>query len=123
MPNAARLTDHVRHDQPHCHAVHGTSPCPHPPVPHQLVTNGAPTVRINGLPAATLASTSEPCSKLGCVPSAPGVVARGSARVLFDGRPAARAGDLVHHAGCVAPVPSPTGTILPPCSPNVVIGG
>jgi uncharacterized Zn-binding protein involved in type VI secretion len=123
MPNAARLTDRVRHDVPHCHAVHGVSPTPHPPLPHQLVGNGAPTVRINNLPAATLASMSEPCCRIGCAPSAPGVVARGSTRVIIDGRPAARVGDLVQHAGCVAPIPSPTGAILAPGSPNVIIGG
>jgi uncharacterized Zn-binding protein involved in type VI secretion len=123
MPNAARLTDRVLHDQPHCHVVHGTSPVPHAPVPHQLVVNCAPTVRINNLPAATLASMSEPCTHIGCVPAPPGVVARGSAKVVIDGQPAARLGDAVHHAGCVAPIPSPTGSIVGPCSPNVLIGG
>nr|HEX4313317.1 PAAR domain-containing protein [Kofleriaceae bacterium] len=122
MPNAARLTDRVQHDQPHCHAAHGMSPVAHPPAPHQLVVNGAPSVFINHLPAATLMSQSEPCSHVGCAPNGPGVVARGSAKVLIGNQPAARAGDLVHHAGCVAPIPSPTGTILGPCSPNVLIG-
>jgi uncharacterized Zn-binding protein involved in type VI secretion len=123
MPNAARLTDRVLHDQPHCHAVHGTAPALHPPAPHQLVGNPAPTVRINNLPAATLGSVSEPCSHVGCAPNGPGVVARGSAKVVIDGQPAARVGDLVHHAGCVAPVPSPTGRIVGPGSPNVIVGG
>ncbi len=123
MPNAARMTDRVLHDQPHCHASHGASPVPHAPVPHALATNCAPTVRINRLPAATLSSLSEPCSHVGCAPAPPGVVARGSAKVVIDGQPAARLGDLVHHAGCVAPIPSPTGAIIGPCSPNVLIGG
>jgi hypothetical protein len=42
---------------------------------------------------------------------------------MFGGRPAARAGDLVSFTSCVAPIPSPTGKILPPCSPTVIIGG
>ena len=82
-----------------------------------------PTVLINGLPAAVVSSMSEPCLLPSCIPAGPGIIAMGSTTVLIGGRPAARVGDLVNHASCVAPIPSPTGKILPPGSPNVIIGG
>lgn len=36
----------------------------------------------------------------------------GSTTVFIGGLPAARVGDLVSHASCVAPIPSPTGDLL-----------
>ena len=126
MPNAARITDLVQHDNPHCHVPTHTPPSPSPPhpmVPHQLVLNGAPTVMVNNLMAATLTTQSEPCSKVGCVPNGPGVVMLGSMTVMACNKPMARVGDLVLHSGCVAVVPSPTGKILPPGSVNVIVGG
>jgi uncharacterized Zn-binding protein involved in type VI secretion len=51
------------------------------------------------------------------------VITKGSATVLIGNRPAGRAGDLVAFSACVAPIPSPTGKVLPPCSPTVIIGG
>ncbi len=128
MPNAARITDQVMHDGPHCHApIHPPAPVPtplpHPPRPLALIGNGVPTVLINGLPAAVVSSMSEPCLLPSCIPAGPGIIAMGSTTVLIGGRPAARVGDLVNHASCVAPIPSPTGKILPPGSPNVIIGG
>ena len=47
----------------------------------------------------------------------------GSTTVLIGGKPAARVGDMVAFASCVAPIPSPTGKILPPGAPTVIIGG
>jgi hypothetical protein len=32
-------------------------------------------------------------------------------------------GDMTQHSTCVAPIPSPTGQIMPPGSPTVMIGG
>ena len=126
MPNAARLNDMVQHDNPHCHVPTHTPPSPSPPhpmAPHMIILNCAPTVMINSLMAATMTSQTEPCSKVGCVPNGPGMIMKGSAKVMINMLPAARQGDVVLHAGCIAVVPSPTGKILPPCSPNVIIGG
>ena len=128
MPPAARQTDQVLHDAPHCHApIHPPAPVPtpvpHPPIPFQIVGATVMNVLINSLPAAVMGSMSQPCMVPPCVPGGPGVVAKGSATVMIGMRPAARAGDLVAFAACVAPIPSPTGKILPPCSPTVMIGG
>jgi uncharacterized Zn-binding protein involved in type VI secretion len=51
------------------------------------------------------------------------MVMLGSATVLIGGLPAARVGDQTLHASCVAPIPSPTGMIMPPGCPTVIIGG
>ena len=59
----------------------------------------------------------------GCVPAGPGMIAMGSATVLIGNMPAARVGDQTVHTSCVAPIPSPTGMILPPGEPTVMIGG
>ena len=128
MPNAARKTDNTLHDSPHCHApIHPPAPVPtpvaHPPIPHPIITATQPTIKINGLEAATITSITKVCTLPTCVPNGPGMVAKGSSSVLMSGLPAARLGDLVQWAGCVAPIPSPTGKIIPPCSPNVIIGG
>ena len=50
-------------------------------------------------------------------------VAKGSTTVLIGFLPAARVGDMTMHATCVAPIPSLTGKIIPPCCPTVIIGG
>ena len=128
MPPAARQTDLVMHDSPHCHApIHPPAPVPtpmpHPCVPHPLTMACWPTVMINGLPAATVASMTNVCMEVSCVPAGPGLVAKGSSTVLIHGLPAARMGDMVAFASCVAPIPSPTAKILPPCSPTVIHGG
>jgi uncharacterized Zn-binding protein involved in type VI secretion len=47
----------------------------------------------------------------------------GSSSVLIGNLPAARAADMTMHSSCVAPIPMPTGKVLPPCCPNVMIGG
>jgi uncharacterized Zn-binding protein involved in type VI secretion len=43
--------------------------------------------------------------------------------VTICGLPAARVGDMTTHDACVAPIPSPTGEIMPPGCPTVLIGG
>jgi uncharacterized Zn-binding protein involved in type VI secretion len=124
---AARLGDNILQDAPHCHApIHPAAPVP-TPVPHPAlplaIIKGAGTVMIGGMPAARLTDQSAPCMLPGCVPNGPGMIAKGSATVLIEGLPAARINDLTAHPGCVAPIPSPTGKILPPGCPTVLIGG
>jgi uncharacterized Zn-binding protein involved in type VI secretion len=128
MPGAARMNDLTMHNGPHCHApIHPPAPVPtpvpHPPIPFSILVGTVPTVMINNLPAAVVSSQTQPCVMPTCVPGAPGVISQGSATVMIGGRPAARAGDMVMFASCVAPIPSPTGKIMPPCSVTVQIGG
>lgn len=118
MPSAARMGDNVMQDSPHCHAtIHPPAPVPapsaHPAMPLPIVM-GSPTVTIGGMAAATVGSTTSPCSLVPCVPGGPGVISKGSTSVMIGGLPAARVGDMSAHASCVAPIPSPTGKILPP---------
>ncbi len=127
MPNAARVGDLVKQDAPHCHApIHPAAPTPtpvpHPALPLAIVT-GAFNVLIGNQPAARVTSTTLPCMLPGCIPNGPGMVAKGSTTVMIGGLPAARVNDLTSHAGCVAPIPSPVGKILPPGCPTVMIGG
>jgi len=126
MPPAARVTDMAKHDNPHCHSPHPPpppAPMPHPPIPLQIIGPGAATVMINNLPAARVTDQTLPCLPPPClVPGGPGMIALGSFTVLIENMPAARKDDLVMFSSCVAPVPSPTGKILPPCSPDVEIG-
>ncbi len=128
MPPAARFNDEVLHDVPHCHApIHPATPtptpAPHPPVPLKIVLAVIPTVLINKLPAAVVNSMTQPCLLPSCVPAGPGFVLKGSMSVFTGGLPAARLNDIVNFPSCVAPIPSPFGKIIPPCSPNVIIGG
>ncbi|MCP3940811.1 MAG: hypothetical protein GY710_04925 [Desulfobacteraceae bacterium] len=127
MPPAARVGDLVLQDAPHCHApIHPAAPVP-TPVPHPAmplaIIKGAVNVLIGGMPAAQVSSMTAPCMLAGCVPGGPGIVAKGSATVMIGGLPAARVGDMTAHASCVAPIPSPTGKILPPGCPTVMVGG
>jgi uncharacterized Zn-binding protein involved in type VI secretion len=96
---------------------------PHPPIPHPILLMTVPTVFINNLPAAVVTSQTKPCTMPSCMPGGPGIIAMGSATVFTGGKMAARLGDLVSFASCVGPIPCPTGKIIPPCSPNVIIGG
>lgn len=125
MP-AARLTDLVLQNSPHCHApIHPPvppTPVPHPPMPLMLV-KGLPTVLIGCLPAARLLDMTQPCMLVPCVPAGPGLVLKGSVKVLIGSLPAARLLDKTLHPSCVAPIPSPMGQIVGPCAPNVLIGG
>lgn len=127
MPPAARMTDMIKQDAPHCHApIHPPAPSP-TPVPHPglplTIIKGVPTVMIGKMPAATLTSTSTPCMLPGCVPGGPGMISLGSATVMIGKLPAARVGDMTMHASCVAPIPGPVGKVLPPGCPTVMIGG
>jgi uncharacterized Zn-binding protein involved in type VI secretion len=122
------MTDLVMHDGPHCHApIHPAAPVPtpvpHPCVTHPLTTACVPTVMVNNLMSAVVTSLTIPCLEVPCVPAGPGMVAKGSMTVMIGGLPAARMGDLVAFTSCVAPIPSPTAKILPPCSVNVIVGG
>ena len=123
---AARIGDFVLQLGPHCHApMHPPgpvpTPLPHPPMPLAIVS-GAPTVMIGKKPAARLTDTTQPCLLPGCVPGGPGTVIMGSTSVIIAGMPAARVGDQTLHATCVAPIPAPSGKILPPGCPTVLIG-
>ena len=124
---AARITDLVKQDAPHCHApIHppapSPTPSPHPALPLAII-KGAPNVLIANMPAARGWRYDSPMHAAGCVPGGPGMIAKGSSTVMIGGVPAARANDLTAHSSCVAPIPSPTGKVLPPCANNVLIGG
>ncbi len=124
---AARLGDQVLQDGPHCHApIHPPgpvpTPVPHPPIPLTII-KGSPNVLIGSQPAARLTDMTAPCMLPSCIPAGPGVVQVASATVLINSLPAARMSDVTAHASCVAPIPMPTGKILPPCCPTVLIGG
>lgn len=125
---AARLGDKIKQMAPHCHApIHPPAPTPtpvaHPALPLDLLMPGAPTVKINNKVAATVGTVSKPCMLPSCVPAGPGVIVKGSATVKHMNMPAARDGDPTVHGSCVAPIPSPSGKVMPPCSNNVKIGG
>ena len=127
MPNAARVGDQVLQDAPHCHApIHPPgptpTPTPHPALPLNII-KGESTVLIGNMPAARVTDQTGPCTLLGCSPGGPGMIAKGSGTVLIGNMPAARVGDMTMHSACVAPIPSPTGKILPPGCPTVMIGG
>ncbi len=125
--NAARMGDTILQDAPHCHApIHPAAPtptpAPHPAMPLTII-KGQPNVLIGNQPAARATDMSQPCMLATCVPGGPGMIAKGSATVLIGGLPAARVLDMTSHPACVAPIPSPTGKILPPGCPTVMIGG
>jgi uncharacterized Zn-binding protein involved in type VI secretion len=122
------MGDRIKQDAPHCHApIHPPSPSPtpvaHPALPLEIVGLTIPTVKIEGQAAAVVGSMSKPCMLPSCVPNGPGVISKGSSTVFHMGMPAARVNDLTSHAGCVAPIPSPTGKVLPPGATSVIIGG
>ncbi|HEX6084605.1 MAG TPA: PAAR domain-containing protein [Thermoanaerobaculia bacterium] len=124
---AARMTDMVLQDAPHCHSpIHPAAPvptpAPHPCLPLTII-KGEATVLIGNMPAARSTDTTTPCTLPSCVPGGPGMISLGSATVLIANMPAARAGDMTTHTACVAPIPSPTGKVLPPGCPTVLIGG
>ena len=97
MPNAARLTDAV--DGTTAGEYSGHVP-PHSPEPFTGEISGACSgnVRINGLAAATVGSTTT--ERDGCCGSSQGAVAAGSGTVRINGKAAARTGDaLAPHSG------------------------
>ncbi len=124
---AARTGDKVLQEGPHCHApIHPAAPTPtplpHPPMPLAIMP-ASPDVKIGGALAARVTDQTQPCNIPSCVPGGPGIIAKGSATVMINKLPAARVGDMTAHAACVGPVPGPTGTIIPPGCPTVLIGG
>lgn len=126
MP-AARLTDFVLQNNPHCHApIHPPAPIPtpipHPPIPLMIV-KALPTVLIGKLPSARLTDMTMNCILPACIPAGPGIIIKASATVLIGKLPAARMMDMTLHPTCVAPIPGPTGKVLFPCCPTVLIGG
>ncbi len=128
MPAAARMTDMMKQDAPHCHApIHPAAPVPtpvaHPALPLTITSACAATVMINKMQAAVVGAMSTPCMLPSCVPAGPGTVAMGSSTVMITSLPAGRSGDMTAHSSCVAPIPGPTGTIQSPCSTDVTIGG
>nr|WP_308910525.1 PAAR domain-containing protein [Pseudokordiimonas caeni] len=84
-----------------CPMVYGITPC----VGGPILPPGAPTVLINGLPAAVVGTP------LACA-GPPDSIVKGSATVLIGGMPAARMGDTTAHGGTI---------VLG--SPTVIIGG
>jgi uncharacterized Zn-binding protein involved in type VI secretion len=121
------MGDMVLQDAPHCHApIHPPAPTP-TPVPHPAlplnIIKGAATVKIGGMAAARVTDMTKPCTLPGCVPGGPGIITKGSSSVMIEKLPAARINDMTAHASCVAPIPSPTGKVLPPGCPTVMIGG
>lgn len=85
---AARLTD--------MHTCPMQTPAT-PPVPHvggPIISPGAPTVIIGGMPSATLGSM---CTCVG----PPDTVVMGSGTVLLSNKPAARLGDSTAHGGVI----------------------
>jgi uncharacterized Zn-binding protein involved in type VI secretion len=128
MGAAARKTDNVKQDSPHCHApIHPAAPVPtpvaHPALPLQIVSATIPTVKIESMEAAVVGSISQPCSLPSCVPAGPGIISKGSGSVFIMNLPAARKDDMSAHASCVAPIPGPVGKVQSPCSTKVDIGG
>ena len=97
MPNAARLTDAVDGTTAGEHSGHVP---PHSPEPFtgEISGAGSGNVRINGLAAATVGSTTT--ERDGCCGSSQGAVAAGSGTVRINGKAAARTGDaLAPHSG------------------------
>ena len=79
-----------------------------PPIPHvggPIVGPGSPTVLIEKLPAAVMGDSAV------CV-GPPDSIVKGSATVMFGGKPAARLGDTTAHGGSIV-----VG------APTVMIGG
>ena len=128
MPPAARVNDNVLQDAPHCHApIHPPAPTPtpmpHPALPLAIMPPGSTTVKYDKMAAARATDQTKMCMLPSCVPGGPGIITMGSMTVLVDKLPAARVNDPTTHASCVAPIPSPTGKIMPPGSTTVMIGG
>ena len=130
MSTAARQGDQVVGTDVHIIMI----PSPGGPVPTPLphpfagtITGGCSTnVTIGGLPAATLGSTATNApphvpqgGPFQLPPTNQGVVVNGSATVLINNKPAARAGDTVN--SCNDPAPAPTCSIV--AVSTVEIGG
>ena len=128
MGNAARQGDYVKQDAPHCHApIHPAAPVPtpvpHPALPLPILPPCSTNVKINNKAAARQTDKSKPCMLPSCVPAGPGIIVKASMTVKINMLGAVRAGDMTSHPACVAPIPSPVGKVMSPCSADVKIGG
>jgi uncharacterized Zn-binding protein involved in type VI secretion len=130
MPPAAKQGDTVTATD--THIVMMPSPGGPVPTPTPLpfigkITGGcSPDVLIDGLPAAVLGCTATnspphvpPGGPFQVPPTNSGTVLKGSATVMINNKPAARAGDTVQT--CNDPAPLPAGTIQG--FSTVMIGG
>jgi uncharacterized Zn-binding protein involved in type VI secretion len=127
---AAKRGDRVVAVDTHVVMVPGTPPAPTPlPHPFSGVLAGglSPDVKISGLPAATVGSVADntpphvptaPGTAFQRPPANSGTVQQGSATVMINGKPAARAGDKA--LTCNDPVDLPAGTVV--ASGSVLIG-
>lgn len=110
-------------------SINGTIPTP---LPHSfsgmLDGNLSTNVKIMGMPAATLGSTANnqpphfptpPGVSFSVPPTNQAVIMMGSSTVLINGRPAARASDMVQT--CAEPVPNTAGMLV--ATGTVMIGG
>lgn len=109
----------------------GGPPVPTPlPHPFTGILNGnlSPTVKISGLPAATVGSTAAntpphiptpPGTTFQIPPTNQATITQGSSTVKINGRPAARAGDMAQT--CADPAPNPGGQVV--AAGTVLIGG
>jgi len=127
---AAKRGDRVVAVDTHVVMVPGTPPAP-TPLPHPfsgVLSDGlSPDVKIGGLPAATVGSVANnapphvpttPGTAFQRPPANKGTVRQGSATVMINGKPAARAGDKA--LTCNDPVDVPAGTVV--ASGSVRIG-
>jgi uncharacterized Zn-binding protein involved in type VI secretion len=102
------------------------------PLPHPFAGiidgNLCPTVKIMGLPAATVGSTATntpphlptpPGTAFQVPPTNRATIIRGSSTVFIGGQPAARAGDMAQT--CADPVPNTAAQII--AAGTVLIGG
>lgn len=103
------------------------TPGPHP-FNGMIDTNCSPTVKIMGMPAATMGSIAHnlpphlpipPVGPFANPPTNQSQIIKGSMTVFINGKPAARAGDTC--LDCADPVPTPTGTVV--AMGTVFIGG
>ncbi len=94
MPSAARITD--------MHTCPMVNPGGAPHVGGPVLPPGAPTVLIEGVPAARMGDMAT-CS------GPPDTIIQGSATVLIEGKPAARMGDMTSHGGQII---AGSGTVI-----------
>ena len=124
---AARVGDKLKQTAPHCHApIHPAAPTPtpaaHPALPLDIMPPGSTNVKIDKKAAARVSDKGKPCMLPSCVPAGPGMITKGSTNVKLNCLSAARQGDPTAHPACVAPIPSPTGKIIPMTSTTTKFG-
>jgi uncharacterized Zn-binding protein involved in type VI secretion len=117
---AAKQGDQITAVDMHIILVPAVVPVP-TPIPHPFMgiigANLSSNVRVMGMPAATVGSTADnmpPHIPIGGPfakpPTNKGTIISGSARVMINGKPAARAGDTA--LTCNDPVDMPVGTVV-----------